>query len=178
MCVLGNVETFVSPVREVLEKVGAPDGQICFDGEKGLFAVDTPCSKAVFAEAGTVSLNGFSVTVQDSTATVFAVSLDGKPLAASGRILVAHLTDVRNSGDKIPSDGTLDGFGSMPLVMRTGRVEISLARQSPRGNVFARTADGSRAHRVDAVCENGTLRFTADISAKGRGPVWLYEICR
>ena len=176
--VLGGVETFVSPVREVLEKVGAPDGQICFDGEKGLFAVDTPCSKAVLAEAGTVGLNGFSVTVYDSTATVFAVSLDGNPLAASDRILVAHLTDVRNSGDRIPSDGTLDGFGSMPLVMRTGRAEISLTRQSPRGNVFALTADGSRAHRVDAVCENGALRFTADIFAKGRGPVWLYEICR
>jgi hypothetical protein len=165
-------------VREVLEKVGAPDGQIRFDGGKGLFAVDTPCSKAVLAEAGTVSLDGFSVTVLDSPATVFAVSLDGKPLAASDRILVAHLTDVRNSGDRIPSDGTLDGFGSLPLVMQTGRAEISLARQSSGGAVFALSADGSRAHCVDAACENGTLRFTADISAKGRGPVWLYEICR
>ena len=132
----------------------------------------------MFAEAGTVGLNGFSVTVLDSSATVFAVSLDGKPLAESGRILVAHLTDVRNAGDRIPSEGTLDGFGALPLVMQTGRAEISLARQSAGGAVFALSSDGSRAHRVDAACENGTLRFTADISAEGRGPVWLYEICR
>ena len=173
--VLGGGEVFSASAEDVLRKAGLPAGQVRFDNEKGMFAIDTPCSKAVLAGAGTVNLNGFSVTINDAPATVFAVSLDGKPLGASSRILVAHLTDVRNTGDRIPSDGMLDGFGTLPLLMRCGRAEISLARQSS-GTVFALSADGSRTRRIAATHEGGVLHFTADISAEGRGPEWLSEI--
>lgn len=176
--VLGGKEIFSAPAEEVLQKTERRGGQIRFDVDTGLFAVDTPCSKAVLSEMGTMSLNGCTITVHDSPATVFAVSMDGRPLAESGRILVAHLTDVRNTGDKIPSDGILAGFGSLPLVMRAGRAEISLARQTCGGRVFALAADGSRRHQIAAVYEGGVLRFGMDVSAGGCGPTWLYEIVR
>ncbi len=174
--VLGGGEVFSAPEQDVFRKVGKPSGQIRHDGAKGLFAVDTPCSKAVFAEAGIVELNGLSVAFMDSPATVFAVSLDGKPLVESGRILVAHLTDVRNTGDRIRPGGILEGFGTLPLMMRTGRATLSLARRTSGGTVFSLAANGVRKRRIPAECAGNMLTFVADVSGGDGDPDYLYEI--
>jgi len=174
--VLGGREVFAASAETVLSKVGAPDGQLHIDGERGVFAIDTSRSKAMLAERGAVCLDGFSVSIRETPATFFAVSLDGKPLDASDRILVAHLTDVRNTDDRIPEEGVLEAFGKLPLQMRSGTAEISLARRSPGSTVYVLGTNGSRKSKKTATYADGRLVFVSDISANGKEPEYLYEI--
>ena len=96
------------------------------------------------------------VRVTDNeSATVFAISLDGAPLAESQRILVTHLTDCRASGfatiDPLGSiilrwNGSGNPDGTVPLFLKDGTAEISLdvSAGSAGWKVWALAADGSR----------------------------------
>ena len=67
--------------------------------------------------------------VGNNSATVWASSLDGQPLASSSRILVTHLTDVQNSGVRYrdPELTILEDWGGLPHLARNGAADLSLA---------------------------------------------------
>ena len=98
------------------------DSAVWADRKSGAFTVATPRTCGGFAEHGGFTAGTLSVEIGapgqcpehkaaitdghvsgapstgNYSATVWASSLDGKPLAESRRILVSHLTDLRNSG--------------------------------------------------------------------------------
>ena len=59
---------------------------------------------------------------------VWASSLDGKPIAASSRILVSHVTDSKNTGARFddPACRIWLDYGTTPALMRRGRAAIEL----------------------------------------------------
>ena len=170
-------------VKADLEKLGATkpgDGAVSIDKDTGTFLIDTPCTAGGFAESGSHAAGPISFALADAPATVWASSLDGKPLADSSHVLLTHLTDVQNSGIKYAdSDLTiLLGWGKLPHLMRRGSAEIALRAGAGDFTVYRLSPSGRRLGKVDAAADGGALRFTARTDIDKESATFLYEIVR
>lgn len=92
------------PHGEALKKSGLKDtdqtisstGELTADFKNCTFKAVTPKSEAFVVPQGrTLNGNFMTVSAQKNYCTVAAVSVDGLPLNESGRILLLHITDVR-----------------------------------------------------------------------------------
>ena len=98
------------------------------------------------------------------------LSLDNRPLAESGRILLIHLTNLGATKQKF-SDGRLsrlESWGKPPLLLEKGRVEVALALPSG-GRVEALKLDGTPNGEIPSAYTDGRLRFTADTASRPGG---------
>ena len=119
--------------------------------------------------------------------TIWASSLDGKPLTESARVLVTHLTDLQNTGARFADAdrSILLDWGRLPHLVRAGeaKVELKLQCQLPIADnsfrVFALGTDGRRECEVpsDWSPAAGILRFTASVR-QPFGACLYYEIVR
>lgn len=108
-------------------------------------------------------------------------SLDGAPVARSGRLLLTHVTDVQDEGVTYADEGRkiLLKWGRLPHLMRAGRAEVSIRLEGdavPR--VYALRADGSRRCEVPSTWDGKTLAFVADTARDSSDATFLYEIVR
>ncbi len=172
---------FLGLVSEHAIKPG--NGQVSIDSESGLFSVQTERTQGFFIEKGIHGTKVLAANVSGAPAAVWASSLDGRPLARSGRILLTHVTDVQDEGTTY-ADGrktVLLKWGRLPHLMRAGRAEVSLKLEgfsSSRPKVYALRSDGSRRGEVVSVFKDGALRFTADTARDPSDATFLYEIVR
>ena len=113
-------------------------------------------------------------------ATIWASSLDGKPLAGSSRILLTHLTDVQNTGTTFEDDTmrVLLAWGGLPHLMRSGKAGVALSLSPGKFEVFALDGDGSRRRKILSAVKDGLLVFEADIGADPASATYMYEIVR
>ncbi|MBQ7666889.1 MAG: hypothetical protein IJS46_02715, partial [Kiritimatiellae bacterium] len=145
---------------------GAPG--LSLDPDRGSAAIDLPLFCGGFAESGRVDAGPLSFEIE-SSATLFAASLDGAPVPAASRILLALLTDVQSAGTRF-SDATrteITAWGKGLLVEnRDARVELRLAPGGPPPTVWAIATSGERLATVPSSYdpETGILRFTASTS--------------
>ena len=169
-----------------------PRDDISVDREAGWFKVATPRTCAVFAESGVHTAGVMRVEIagrdgpalQDSSpsATIWASSLDGEPLAASKHILVGFLTDLRNTGGEIEDEAGAAGpallvrkWGSPPHLVRAGRARVELAS--------APAADGWRCHALSQggrrlaeipVARTGDGRLALDLDNAAAGTATMF----
>lgn len=171
--------------RRILFGADAPpaaagDGAVRLDGARGSFSVETPRTAGGFAESGTVDAGAFRAEVSGAPATVWASSLDGRPVRESGRLLVTHLTDVQNTGATYADEDMriVRNLGWLPYLMRRGAAEVSIARaaDAPPCRVYALDATGVRRGEVPSRLADGRLAFTADVARDPGGATWLYEV--
>ncbi|MBR4613292.1 MAG: hypothetical protein IKO40_11335, partial [Kiritimatiellae bacterium] len=157
---------------------------IAFDRVAGWFKVATPRTCAVFAEGGEhkagalrVEIGAPSSSDDIASATVWASSLDGKPLAESAHILVGQLTDLRNTDIELEDGGvgtsSLSGgptfivrkWGTLPYLVRAGQARVELSV----GGSWRCWALSQGGRRVAEIPVNGTpdggIAFTADTAA-------------
>lgn len=112
--------------------------------------------------------------------TVFAGSVDGRELSNSQRLLVLHLTDLRNSQEKRTEyRGKLiiaRGTGKYPLLVRKGSAEITL-KSTNEGipQIWALAVSGERLREVPFTRSAGELTFTAS-TVDGEIPSFAYEV--
>ena len=139
----------------------------------------TRVTRAASLHAGaTLTAGPLAVRIQDTPATVWVSSLDRRPLASSRRLLVAHLTDLQNTGARFAeaSRRTLQAWGHLPHLVRAGRAGIALHHDAP-GTLKAWALDTS-GHRVGElpmrVADGGAL---LDLDVRGpAGACLAYEI--
>ena len=191
---LTQVGTAVSPVPagvktfnlgEQLAKDAAPvplatNPAIAFDRTVGSFRIDTPRTAGGFTPKGTLAAGPVTFDVGDVPATVWASSLDGKPIAQSARILVTHLTDVQADGNVYADKAktTLLRWGSYPPVVRAGQAKVSLALNAPASyEVWTLDTAGRRLAKLPAAVTDARLAFTADVKGSA-GAQMLYEVVR
>ena len=190
-----------------------PREDIALDREAGWFKVATPRTCAVFAEGGAHTAGVMRVEIagrngpafQDSSpttsATIWASSLDGKPLAESSHILVGMLTDLRNTG-MVAEDGgvgtsSLSGgptilvrkWGTPPYLVRAGKARVELATtdggQAPRTpgqptawRCYALSQGGRRRFEVPCELSGAHMAFTADTAASPEAATFFWELTR
>ena len=157
----------------------APNSAIALDRTSGSFCIDTPRTAGGFTPKGALSAGPVSFDVGDVAATVWASSLDGKPIAQSSRLLVTHLTDVQADGNVYADRDKriLLKWGSYPPVVRAGQAKVSLALDAPASyEVWALDTAGRRLAKLPASAADG-FAFTADVKGPA-GACMLYEIVR
>ena len=178
-----GVKTF--NLGKALAKEAAPvslaaNPAIAFDRTVGSFGINTPRTAGGFTPKGSLRAGSVAFDVGDVAATVWASSLDGKPIEQSSRILVTHLTDVQADGNVYADRNKriLLKWGSYPPVVRAGQAKVSLALNAPASYaVWALDTTGRRLAKVPAAVTDGRLVFTADVKGSA-GAQMLYEIVR
>ena len=152
------------------------------DGHAGSFEVATDRLCAGFRENGVIRAGVLMAELEGSLATICASAVDdAKTLAASRRILVSHLTMLRNTGDVFADDTARQMFkcGHLPHLVRRGTARISLALENPAAyTVWAIRPNGERICRMPTKVEDGKLRFVADVARDRSEATMLYEVIR
>jgi hypothetical protein len=186
------------------------NGAVSIDSITGTFLLNTPRTAGGFAESGShaagplkfeiagrdgpapldnSATNHSSLVTRHSSlsgggnpvaATVWASSLDGKPIAESSHILLTHLTDVQNT-DICYADPKLTillKWGHLPHLMRNGaaKVELSLKREAhlpPQGGLSGEAAlnGGKSAWRIYRLSPSGRRLGEVPYTSGGSRPL-------
>ena len=157
-------------------------GELELDGSKGVFKLSTPRTEAlVFCDKGDFSTGNLRAVNAGESASLSFSALDGKPLAASGRILGLHLTNCLDSGMRFSdrSMSVLEAHGTLPRLARRGVAEVELKlAPGTEPEVYGVDLAGRRLGRLPSTfTAGGILRFTADTFAFST-PCFVYEIIR
>ena len=127
-------------------------GELLFEPDRGTLRVATPrLAGAVLKEDRPVTAGAFRVEKCSVPAAVTLISLEAeKTLPEANRLLLVFATDAVNCGMATTKDGKrLLTLGGAPLLMRTGKLAVSLAnKHAAPPAVYALHLDGSRAEKL------------------------------
>ncbi|MPN11247.1 hypothetical protein SDC9_158548 [bioreactor metagenome] len=120
------------------------------------------------------SVKGFGV--------VSAISLDGRDLAESERMLLLHLTDLRAEGVRYLSLENKVILADAPreneILGRRGVMEAELAIVAGPCRLYALDHSGTRLGEIPVRSTNGRLQVTLDTFAVPGNVVFAYELVR
>lgn len=98
------------------------------------FKVKTTSTAGVIGSQGqTVNSGPIAAKFTKSRATIYVTAVDRRPLASSRRMLLAHLTDVQNTGTMFSGKerSELVNWGGLPHLAKLGTAEVTLQVQTP-----------------------------------------------
>ena len=154
-------------------------GEITLDAAAGTFKVVTKRTESfVLPSEGAIS--GQHVRIDNNAGfAVFAViSVDGRPIPESKRLLVLHLTDVQNTAVQFGNKEhtVLRDWGRLPHLIRRGSASVSIDRLS-NDNMRAWAVDlsGARRKLIDLERHEGNIVFTAN-TVQPQGVFMAYEL--
>ena len=143
--------------------VRSATGELTWHWGKGLATLNASHAQGAcgfLADAGTIALKDITIRSGNEYGTVLMVSMDGKPLSSSRRMLLQVMTEDRNYGWKtvdVRMDGQtrkrITSLGSPPIVVREVAGAVSFAR------------DDASDLRVTALDHNGYGRQDLPIGA-------------
>ena len=157
-----------------------PNAAIVADRESGVFRIVTPRTSGGFTPFGQLEAGAVAFDAGVEPTTLWASSLDGRPIPESERILVSHLTDVQADGNVYAdkSRRMLLKWGKFPPLARNGTAQVSLALSHPGDySVWALATDGTRVEKIPCEAKGGLLRFTASVKGP-HGARMLYEVVK
>ena len=155
-------------------------GQVVIDGDNNRLIIDTECTAGGFAlPGGTIETSAVRVAILDTEATVWVSSLDGQAIPESRHLLITHLTDLQNSGEKYADARrrTVLEWGHLPHLVREGRAEVTLLRP-PTGmvEVWRLATDGERLSQLEvAAGPDGEVHLPLQVRGP-HGAQLLYEV--
>lgn len=151
---------------------------VWFNEKEGSFFVNTPRTCGISAEGGRHRAGFLAVEITGSPSTVWITSWDGKPLADSKRMLLAHLTDAEDEGTVFRGGNItlLEKWGTPPHLLKNGMARVVLAIPFGEGEVWAVSSGGRRMERLPLRNANGMTGFDADVARDPNSASWLYEI--
>ncbi|MHC4473204.1 MAG: hypothetical protein ACYS99_19850, partial [Planctomycetota bacterium] len=116
-------------VGEGRRRVRSASGELSFDLERGVVAVETPrCQGATghLGRAGRIELEDVVIESENEYGTVLVVSLDGRPLSTSAEILVQAMTEEKPFGYRTDGGRIVD-LGGHPMLVREVRATVTLS---------------------------------------------------
>jgi len=155
-------------------------GELVLDAKAGTLCIATERSAAVFSRepGGEFTAGPLRVTLDGSAGAVWVAALDGEPLESSRRLLVAHLTDLQNTGIRFRDRRRtiLEDWGTTPHLVRAGTAEVALAREDGvRMSAWALALDGRRAGPVAVRQTEDGIALTTDTRGP-EGGCFYYEL--
>lgn len=157
----------------------AGDGAVRIDPKRGEFAVSSLRTCGGLSSEGRIRTKFLAANVDSGDATIWASSLDGKPLFSSARILVSHLTEEENDGATFADADrrlVLDHGRRVRVLVKAGRAGVALKCADANRKVYALATDGSRRREIPCEYKDGRLCFTADTAADPTNATFLYEV--
>ena len=154
-------------------------GEITLDAAAGTFNVATERTESfVLPRKGTAFGRHVRVDNPAGFAVVAVISVDGKPIPQSARLLVLHLTDVQNSAVRFGNKAhtVLRDWGRLPHLIRRGSAAISIDRASASSvRAWAVDMSGTRRKPIALERQGGRVAFTAS-TVQPEGAFMAYEI--
>ena len=157
-------------------------GEITMRSHEKIIKVVTPRSEGVSLPAGRVETLA-CLRVENSTvpAAVAAIAIDGKPLAASSRMVLVYNTEMAFSGMemmRLAGDwNTMLKQGKMPILMRTGRLTATLkCKDSAKMALYALRINGARGQKLPVSVEDGALKIAIDTATLKDGATPFFEL--
>jgi hypothetical protein len=141
-------------------------GEILVDGDHGILRLTTPRTVGGVVPVGaTLTAGPLTVTASGYRATLWASSLDGKPITQSKHLLLVHLTDIQNNNMRYaaPDRTVLESWGSLPHIARQGTATVTL-KHSGRVQVWRLDTAGNRVAPLP-VTQNGDM-VTLNLSTR------------
>ena len=136
----------VQDLSRLIDRTGrtvtSTHGQVRLDYGKGVLVLNAPAAQGAsgsLAAAGTVETKDLTLASDLELGHIVAVSLDGRPLATSGRILLQVMTEERPSGFRTePAAGTggakrITALGHDPWLVREVRGTVRFKRPDAAG---------------------------------------------
>ncbi|MDR1011160.1 MAG: glycosyl hydrolase family 5 [Opitutaceae bacterium] len=158
-------------------------GEIELNTGAGFLKVVTPRSE-LFVVPARADLTGGIVSITGNTtgAAINVVSLDGKPLAESRRILVTHLTDAIPQGATFgaPDRKLIYEWGAGPHLVHRGEASLTLRLPAAAGGewkAWAVDATGARVREIPLRKENDVFIMTV-ATITPEGTQLAYELAR
>lgn len=162
-------------------RVQSLTGELSADFKAATFRAVTPRSEALILPQGaTLAGNFLSARTVRDFATVAAIAVDDRPLAESGRILILHVTDVRNEGIKYGSKERkviLENDMKGQLLARRGVVDFTARVGGEGWKLFALDFNGKRIGEVPFTAGEKGISFQSD-TFRGNAVVFAYELVR
>jgi hypothetical protein len=169
------------PLLKEAKPAAAPPPQIHLDRGKGTLRIVTERSECLFVPDGHARLDGGFLVAEGAQhhATLGAVALDGQPLVASRRVLLVHLTDVVNEGERYrdSSMNMLEKYGGPGLLARKGSVRLKLRGVGDGATLHALDLSGRRVAEVPLQRSEAGASFTAT-THRVEGTCLAYELVR
>lgn len=141
-------------------------------------AIATSRTCACYAVDGSCRAGELACADIEGEATVFATSVDGKPIKTSRRILVTHLTDLQNTGMRFRDKERkiLEAWGTLPHLVRHGRCIVSLTVEAGAWKGYRLETDGTRRGEIPLRRTDGGIVFTADVAGDPANATMMYEL--
>ena len=147
------------------------NGQVWRDLKRKVGGVDTPMTKAVFGILGSrkvtvtnanrnleLKLDGMSVDCYTDFAAIALSSLTEEPICHSGNVLLSAVGRARNHGQQMDGEKLLD-FGTGPIEAEIIDACIAIKTDRERLRVWSVNSEGFYIGKLDAVYEDGWLKF-------------------
>lgn len=154
-------------------------GEIRRDTQRDVLVVNTPRTQMATGNLPALvdtpdAMANLGLDMWTPFATVAATSLDGKPLAESGRVLLAAVGNARNADTKCLHGELLD-MGKGPVLAEPVCGELHWRVQNPQGvTVYALDPlSGTRKAKMNTTVTGGEARF-----AIGNQATMYYELVR
>ncbi len=151
-------------------------------GEK-LIKIITPKTEGVSLLADKAeSLDCLSVERSSVPAAIAAVAIDGNPLAQASRIVLVYNTEMAFTGMEVSTIdnsnfSTMYKTGKMPILMRTGKLNITLKCKNPaKMSLYALRVDGTRREKLPVTVEGDTLKIAFDTATLKDGVTPFFEL--
>ncbi len=153
-------------------------GEIAYNPSRGTLRIVSPKTESLSFFKG--ALAGDVLTVSDGTPTfqiVTASSMDGKPLAASGRILLFHQSDVTNRHIRYSSESmnAVEHWGKTDPLIRRASAVVQLKLEPGDYRVQVIGLDGMPKGTIPAAFADGALKFSVDTAKFGGSMIYLIE---
>ena len=159
----------------------ASSGQIALDSQKETFKAVAPSCEALILPAKMQGEGAFMKVDNKVGRGVFSVmSVDGKPLTESGRLLLLHLTNSLANKMKFSNAKAtrLETWGELPFLAARGEAEIELA--TPPGTeykLFTVNTAGERLEELPVARNAAGIAFPVKVFT-AKGSVFAYELLR
>ncbi|MBI5395605.1 MAG: cellulase family glycosylhydrolase [Verrucomicrobia bacterium] len=148
------------------DKTKTGGSQVALDAEAALYTVDAPAAKAVVGRCTgkTTTLGSAEFDVKSNSRNFASITLnaaDGKPVAASKRLLLVAAGNIENTGMGWNADHTSvsRNWGSAPTICEGIAARVTLATQLKSAKVFVLNASGARSGEVPSTLADGKLTF-------------------
>ncbi|MCE9584627.1 MAG: hypothetical protein K8T20_19220 [Planctomycetes bacterium] len=127
-----DLRAFIDNDKKVVKSA---TGEIACDYGKGVLTVDTPNAQAAagfLGDAGPINLGDVTIEMKNRYGCVIVVSLDGKPLANSAKVLVQAFTQEKTYGFKVDGSGRIEDFGTGPINIENVEASVTFKGTAPR----------------------------------------------
>ena len=167
-----NVEnsTTLSSTREML-----------LDQKNQTWLLRTPRSEAFIAPEGKKLKGNFAeIENTKSWSAISICSLEKKPLARSSRILILHLSNIKNTNMQfLDKEMTLlQSFGRSPLLAHRAESTIKLSRNLDKFKLYALASDGSRTKEIPISNADTSAEIKLSTFDEDNNVIFAYELVR